>query len=76
MCHRHIFLTLRHIGAATMEAQKRIGAEIVEITRTSKKIFIIAYIPPKQEDASRILLLFLGAFRRGNKPPVLPGEEK
>ncbi len=33
MCHRHIFLTPRHIGAATVEAQKRIGAEIVDIIK-------------------------------------------
>ena len=32
MCRRHIF-SLRHIGAATVEAQKRIGAEIVDIVK-------------------------------------------
>ena len=31
MCRRHIFETPRHIGAATVEAQKRIGVEIVDI---------------------------------------------
>ena len=33
MCHRHIFVTPRHIGAATVEAQQRIGAEIVDIIK-------------------------------------------
>ena len=33
MCHRHIFLTPRHIGAAKNEAQKRIGGEVVEIIK-------------------------------------------
>ena len=33
MCHRNIFYTPRHIGAATMEAQERIGAEIVDIIK-------------------------------------------
>ena len=33
MCHWHIFYTPRHIGAATLEAQKRIGAEIVDIIK-------------------------------------------
>ena len=33
MCHRHIYYTPRHIGAATMEAQERIGAEIVDISK-------------------------------------------
>ena len=34
MCHWHIFYTPRHIGAATLEAQKRIGAEIVDIIKS------------------------------------------
>ena len=41
----------------------------------SKKDIALS-IKPKSSRRNFLRLLFLGAFRRGNKPPVLPGEEK